>query len=326
MNPTTSSWAGVAAGQREEMQRALTISTAGSILVQAFINRVVQALTLRWLGVQSQLDRRPGQGPAAYINRRSVGTTYGEWLADTSEPTEDTGTYTQVSFQYRTLVTRGKITRRLQATGRTYADTMALELQARVDDISAVFEDGLVIGNNAASSNQINGLLTMINAVSGQVVGNTTAAVGDGLRLSKLDEAIDKVKGNDSDKLIFTSLKGNRLINAALQAQQRFNDVTVVRAGFRVGTYQDIPIIKSTGFPDTLVWSGSATSITAFTGGTSTAIAIVNRSMIWIEDLVPLTVYPLARASSQYDSFDLALDTVLVHANTLGGVILGGLA
>lgn len=323
MNP---SWVGAAGPQREEMQRALTVSSAGTILVQQLINRVVQALTLRYLGVQSTLDHRPGSGPGAYVNRRAVGTTYGEWLADTTDPTEDTGTYTQANFPYRTLATRGKVTRKMQAIGRSYADSLALEIGNRVDDISASFEDGLVVGDNNANAQQINGLLTVINAVSGQVVGNTTANVGDGLRLSKMDEAIDKVKGNPSDKVIYGSLKGKRLLNAALQAQQRFNDDTTINGGFRVLTYDGIPVITSTGVPDVLVWSGTATKVTAFTGGTSTALIVVNRSLVWIEDLTPLTVFPLARASSQYDSFDLALDTALVYGNTLGGAILGGLS
>lgn len=323
---TSPTWGGAAAQQREEMQRALTVSSAGSVLVQQLINRVVQALTLRYLGVQSTLDHRPGSGPAAYVNRRSVGTTYGEWLADTTDPTEDTGSYTQTSFTYRTCATRGKVTRRMQAIGRSYADTLALEIANRVDDISNVIEDGLVIGDSNANANQINGLLTLINAVSGQVVANTTASVGDGLRLAKLDQAIDIVKGNNADKVIFASLKGKRLINAALQAQQRFNDSTEIAGGFRVLSYDNIPVIATTSMPDTLVWNGTATKVTAFTGGTSTALAIVNRSMLWIEDLTPLTVYPLARASSQYDSFDIAWDGVLVLHNTLGGAILGGLA
>lgn len=323
---TNPSWVGAAGPQREEMQRALTVSSAGTILVQQLINRVVQALTLRFLGVQSTLDHRPGSGPAAYINRRAVGTTSGEWLPDTTDPTEDSGNYTQASFTYRTLATRGKVTRKMQAIGRSYADTLALEIGNRVDDIAAVYEDGLVIGNTAASANQINGLLTLINAVSGQVVGNTTANVGDGIRLSKVDKMIDVVRGNNTDKVIFGSQLGKRLLNGALQAQQRFVESTEINGGFRVMTYDGIPVITSTGIPDVLVWNGTASQVTAFTGGTSTALICVNRSLVWIEDLTPLTVFPLARASSQYDSFDLAMDTALVYANTLGGSILGGIS
>lgn len=319
------SWIGVG-NQREEMQRALTVSTAGSILVQNVINRVVQALTLRYLGVISALQHKPGDsGSQATIDRRAPGTTSGQWLPDTTEPDEDTGTYTQATFPYRTVLSRSKLTRKLQRNARSYADAMAMEIMFRLEDHTDVIEDGLVVGNSAANANQINGLLTLINAQSAQVVANTTANVGDGLRLSKLDEAIDKVRGNDSDKIIFASLKGRRILNAALQAQQQFNDKREIDAGFRVRTYDDIAIVPTTKIPDVLVWAGAG-SVNAFTGGTSTALIIVNRNHVWIEDQTPTSVLPLAKASSQYDQFDIFTDLALVLANTNGASILGGLA
>lgn len=315
-----------AGAQREEMQRALTVSTAGSILVQSVINRVVQALTLRYHGVWSTLTHKPGSGPAAYINRRAPGTTNGQWLADTTEPDEDTGTPTQATFTYRTALSRAKVTRRMQAIGRSYADAMAQEMGGRVEDLTEYIEEGLVQGNNAASANQISGLLTLINAVSGQVVANTTANAGDGLRLAKLDETIDKVRGNPSDKVIFASLKGRRLLNNALQAQQRFNEAVDIDAGFKVMSYGDIPIITTTKIPDTLTWVGASAAITVFSGSTTTALIVVNKNELWIEDLTAMSVLPLAKASSQYDQFDIFWDGVLVQANTLGAAILGGLA
>lgn len=315
-----------AGAQREEMQRALTVSSAGSVLVQSVVNRVVQALTLRFLGVWSTLTHKPGMGPAAYINRRAPGTTSGQWLADTSEPDEDTGTQSQVSFTYRTAVSRAKVTRRMQAIGRNYADTMAYEIGHRVEDLTDYIEEGLVTGNNTANANQISGLLTLINAVSGQVVANTTANGGDGLRLAKLDETIDLVRGGPEDKIIYASLKGRRLLNNALQAQQQFNDETEIDGGFRVMTYNGIPVVTTTKIPDTLTWVGASSAITVFSGSTTTALIVVNKNENWIEDLTPMSVLPLAKASSQYDQMDVFWDGVLVHANTKGGAILGGLA
>ncbi len=315
-----------AGAQHEEMQRALTVSTAGTVLVQTLINRVVQALTLRFLGVWNTLTHKPGSGPAAYINRRAPGTTSGQWLADTTEPDEDTGTPSPTSFTYRTIVGRIKVTRKMQAIGRSYADTLAFELGHKVEDLTNEIESALVIGNSAANANQINGLLTLINAVSGQVVANTTANGGASLSLAKLDEAIDKVRGGPQDKIIYASLKGRRLINNALQAQQRFNDETEIDGGFRVMTYNGIPIVTTTGMPDTLTWVGASTAITVFSGSTTTAIVVVNKNENWIEDLTPMSVLPLAKISSQFDQADVFADTTLVHSNTLGAAILGGLA
>ena len=79
-----SSWLGSDEATRQRFQRAteLDVSGAGSELLQTFINRTVQMLTLREFGVQSVLDRRQGQGDAEYINQRTAGTTGGEWVAD----------------------------------------------------------------------------------------------------------------------------------------------------------------------------------------------------------------------------------------------------
>ena len=111
-------WLGaVDPARREAFERALNVAGAGSTLLQTFINRTVQQIHLRELGAAAVLPRRPGQGNAAYINRRAPGSA-ADWVADTDAVTEATGTYTQVSFPYKTLATRGKVTRKLQATGR----------------------------------------------------------------------------------------------------------------------------------------------------------------------------------------------------------------
>lgn len=329
MGASTSSWIGTPDPERRELiNRALNVSGAGSVLLQTFINRVVQQLTLRELGLQAVLDRKPGSGNAAYINRRSAGTTGGAWVADTDTATEETGSFAQASFTYRTLLTKGKVTRALQSRGKTYGDVLAQELAGKAEDFADLLEDGLITGNTAASSNQINGLLTLVNAqASTQVIANTTASAGDDLVLAKLDEAIDAVKGGDNpaDLVIVGSKAGVRKLNNELQAQQVFNDVTEIAAGFRVRTYDGSPIIRSTRMPDTLVGATNQTQINTFTGGTTTALAIVNRRYVWIEELEPQTVVPLAKDTSQYDQFEIYWDGALVFANTRGAALLIGI-
>lgn len=311
--------------RRQLIGRALTVSGAGSVLLQTFINRVVQQLTLRELGLQAVLDRRMGQGNAAYINRRTADATAGAWVADTDTGTESTGSYAQVSFPYRTLLTQGKVTRKLQATGRTYGDALARELEGKAEDFADKLEQGLITGDSNADANQINGLLTLVNAISTQYIANSTAA--DDLVLSKLDQAIDQVKGSDNpaDCVIIGSKAGCRKLNAELQAQQQYNDTVEVGAGFRVRSYDGIPIIRSTRMPDTLN-ANSSGYITHFTSGATTALAVVNRRYVWIEELTPQTVMPLAKDSSQYDLFEIYWDGALVLSNTFGAALLTNLS
>jgi hypothetical protein len=318
-------WLGAADPQRREaFERTLTVAGAGSVLLQTFINRTVQQLHLRELGASAVLPRRPGQGNAAYINRRTPGTA-AEWLDDTTEPTTAEGSYAQVSFAYKTLVTRGTVTRKLQATGRSYGDVLAGEITGRTGDFSDTFETGLITGDIAVDANQFDGLITLIQGTASQIVLQTTVAAGDALTLEKLDEAIDVVKGSAArnDLVILASYKGKRILNAALQAQQQFNDMVEIAAGFRVRTYDGIPIVTTTALPDVLTFDGS--TITAYSGAATTALIIVNTRYVWIEELTSLTVMPLAKRSSQFDEFDLFWDGVLVLANTLGASILVGI-
>ena len=56
---SNSSWFGADASTRERFQRAteLNVTDAGATLLQSFINRTVQQLTLREFGAQAVLPR-----------------------------------------------------------------------------------------------------------------------------------------------------------------------------------------------------------------------------------------------------------------------------
>jgi hypothetical protein len=314
-------------GRREAFQRALNVAGAGSVLLQTYINRTVQQLHLRELGVSAVLPRRPGQGNGAYINSRTPSSVVVStaWVSDTDSVPEASGTYAQRSLLYRTLALRGRVTRALQAKGRSYGDVLAGEIAGRTGDYTAAYEDALVIGDNALEANQFDGLITLTQATASQIVLQTTAVAGDALTLEKLDETIDAVKGAGTreDLVIFASFKGQRLLNGLIQAQQQFNDVVEAGAGFRVRSYDRIPIVTTTAMPDVLTFDG--TKVTDYSGAATTAIIVVNTRYVQIEELTPMTVMPLAKTDSQFDEFDLFGDSVLCNDNELGSAILVGI-
>jgi len=322
------SWLGKFDPERaEQVQRALNVANVGTILLQTNINRVVEMITLREFGAQAVLPRKVGSGDKAYINRRAAGTTGAEWVNDTESATEDDGTYTQADFGFKTLLTKVSVTRKAVKQGRSYGDVLGIELTGKSEDFANALENALFVGDTAANSKSISGMLTLIGDVSGQTIANTTADAGDEITLDKVDEAIDLVKGSAgrSDLMIFGSQAGLRKVNSALQAQQIFSDRVTIGAGFRVKSYDEIALVVSTSMPNTLVWNGSAAKITAFTGGTTTALVIVNTRYVYLEELTPVTVMPLARTTSQSESLEMFWDGVLVLKNTLGASILGGI-
>ena len=333
-----SNWIGGDQSTRQRFERALNVSNSGSSLLQTFINRTVQLLTLREFGLQAVLSRRAGQGDAEYINRRDAATG-GVWVNDTTAGVDATGTYNQVSFPYRTLITRGKITRKLQATGRSYSDILALEMSAKAEDFANALEAGFLNGDTAgkitgaaANANICNGFLTLIQGVNSfggdQLVNNNAgSAANAALSLTKLDEAIDRVKGASqrSDLAIIGSFAGIRQVNSALQAQQRFSDVREIAAGFRVRTYDGIPLVVSTAMQNDLDFHASGI-LKSHTGSNGTALLVVNTRYCYISELTPTTVMPLAKSDSQFDEFDMFWDGAPVLSNTLGASLLTNLA
>jgi len=313
-------------GRNEAFQRSLTIGNAGTVLFQSAVSKTLQLLTNRALGVQSTLPRKSWTGDGYYSVRRTAANTGAAWVADTDTPVTSEGGMTRVKFGFKTLLGQITITRKLIDQGSTWGDIMANELIGKTDDFIAQLESTSIVGDATASANQIDGLMTLIGAVSGQTIANTSVAGGDSLYLNKLDETIKAVKGhsNKAALRIFASFLGARLINNALQAQQRFVNMVDIEGGFTVDSYQGIPIVESTGIPDDLNWDGSAHP--TFTSGSTTAIIVVNTTYVFYAELNPLTVLPLARTTSQSEALDLYADLTLVLDNTLGGAILGGLA
>ena len=77
-------------------------------------------------------------------------------------------------------------------------------------------------------------------------------------------------------------------------------------------SYNGIPVLISSQIPDTCTVNSNCTDITALTGGTLSAIFAVDTSKVFVAELTPLTVVPLAKTSSQYDAFDIICDETLV--------------
>lgn len=327
-------WTG--SGREQQIRAALDVSNAGADLLQTFINRTVQQLTLREFGLQAVLPRKAGSGDAEYINQRTAGSVGAVWEDDTTDAAAETGTYAQVSFSYKTAVTRGTVTRKLQATGRTYADVLALELSAKSEDFANQLELGYLRGQakydggNLDSIDAPKGFITMVFANQGQIVAAGTTVPGD-LTLSKLDEAIDLVKGSAArqDLVIVGSFAGLRQVNSLLQADQVFNDVTEVAAGFRVKTYDGIPLVVSTAMPNDALFD--AVNGKVFRGASGAAISnstilmVLNKRYCYISELTPTTVLPLAKTTSQNDSFDMYWDGAPVLSNTLGAAAVSNI-
>ena len=344
-------WSNLNRDNRQRLERAVY---SGDNLFQTYIDRTVQMLTLRELGLISVLPRIQGSGDKVYVNNRTPNATLAAWEKYGSAADEDdgpgtatSGTYAQNSFRYQTLSTRGKVTRKAMAVGRSYADVLALEMAAKAEDFAAQLEESFIYGcfgvaqdgSTAANSAPI-GLLSLIEGTGGiddQVLSGQLTGGTDGntqvLTIRQLDELVDRVKGsaNRSDLAIVGSYAGIRQVNALLQSTQQFIDKTEIDAGFRVRTYDGIPLITSTAILDTLKSVGSASAtrqgtVKAKTGGKATQLFCINMRHVFHGVLTPMTVMPLAKTTSAYDEFDIFEDCTIAMANKLGAAVLNDVA
>ena len=318
-----------APGQREAIARSLTVSNASDKVTTALVSSLLQQLNNVQLGARTQLRRIPGAGTNYQTPKRTVSNTLAEWLADGTAPTEDAGTWDYDTWSYKTIGTRFRVTRKAQAQGMQWGDLIATEALHKGEDFMRQEEVTIFQGdatNNLPTANAPNGLLTLIgSSVSGQRVANTSVTAGDTLSLQKLDETIAKVRGreNKANLRIFASERGHILLNAVLQADQVFQNQTMVAAGFVVQTYHGIPIVESSGIPDAMTWSG--TRILAYSGGATTALVVVNLTHAYLVVLTPMTIEQVSATTAQYQDYEMFADEAIVLDNQYGAAYLGGI-
>jgi len=299
----------------EELKKALDTAAAGSALNQPAIDKVLAEIIERNNPLRMNFPRKPGSGSASIHNQRTARTDTGEdgakFVNDTEEPTESRGVYGQASFAYKTILRRGKVTRKLQAQGKSLLDIEAEEIENALQDVRDIEEQNLIVGDSAANAKQFDGLRKLVPAGQQKAAGTN----GGALSLKLLDETIDLVIGNPS--MIIMSKAMSRDLNALLQAQQRFQETAEVNGGFRVPTYQGIPIFKTIWQPTNEVQGTSSV--------TQSLYVLETGPDLFTSVLTELTMERLAKKSSQGAEFDIFEDLSLVLKNPLKAARLKGL-
>lgn len=301
-----------------DLKRALTDSDITSVLEDVDIRETVANLPNNRNAFRMNVPRKgpPSAGQsAAVVTRRSAGNTAAEFVADDATLTEDTGTYSQVTFTYRTVAIEMKVTTLAQLIGANYLDVFATEAELKAEDW-ANFEEKAIITETTSTSNAFDGLNELVP--SGQVVKMTTTVTSDGtggasLTEKKVRQAIDQAKGlsqvfrDDEGRpsgMILTSEGGGREFDALIASRQTLNDAKMdVAGGFRLSSYDGLPIFRTSTYGSSIFFSNSKPSNSELTGttGSTTVAYFVNLEEFWVEELEPFRVVPLAKTDSQFD-------------------------
>lgn len=297
------------------LKKSLGESDISSLYQSRELDKVLVKLVDYLNPLRQNMDRKSGSGTGYQNYRRAAGLTANAFsdnidVIETDSIEEKAGAYTELYLPYKTIASRGRVYRRVQKTGASVADLLREEIEGKAIELRDAEERRVFWGNSpTANSKQFPGLNSYMNSNTGQIVALTNTGVGVTLTLEALDQAIDLNLGYPG--LILTSRTGRRKLNALLQAQQRFVDSIEIRGGFKVMSYNGIPVLPCTNIPDTLNITSGGT-ISALTGGSTTCFWFIDLQEVFMSVLTEVTMMPLARTTSQYEEFDMFMDETLV--------------
>lgn len=300
--------------------KILTYSGSSGALVLEAIDRVIEHMVNYKNVVRANVPRVPGESDNYRVSRRTAGTTLGEFIAETGDFVDSTGSRAKASFPYKTCGTRGKVGRFAQATGRSFANVLLDEIEGKVEDFKDYEEWALFFANTDAVATQWKGLHYLTD--SGNVIGCTASAANGSLTLAYMDQLWDETQRTPD--VAFMSAKTKRGVHALLQGSQRFINSVTVNGGFVVETYNTTPLLVSSRIADTMAWDGSAVS--SLTSGSGQIIYTAMTDKFFIAELTALTMMMLARTTSQWEGFDLFEDATPVNRSIYGTAYLSGFA
>ena len=302
---------------QNEIKRSLDYAGTGGVLIQPEVDKIIAEIIEYKNPLRQNIPRKQRNSDSWLLNRRSAAAanTVAQWVTDIAEPDIDRSEQSRITFQFRTLLARGKVTRFAQDAGRSYKDVLSEEIETRSRAFRDMEETAMFYG--AVANLEPDGLNVLITG--NQRIAQGTTLGGDAFTLGALDETLDACAG--APDIIVTSKSGRRVINAALQGIQRFVNTTEVKGGFRVMAYDDIPVYASTNVLNTYYWDG--TNQLGATGDT-TNIFVADTNEFWVGYMNDVSVSPLSKTSSQFDSFDIYEDVAFVMRSTIHHATLEG--
>src|SRR5216684_1117655 len=163
-----------------------------------YFDRTIDRMLVELMDFQNpfrqMLRRQPGAGASYMVRTRTPGVTAGTDVNDTDTFVEDTGSFGDVNYPYITMGTQGKVSRRVQKTGRLITDLLAEEIEAKAREMRDFEEQRTFWGNGfATNSKQLLGLNYQMDNHTGQIVALTNTGTGVDLTLTKIDQVMDLV-------------------------------------------------------------------------------------------------------------------------------------
>ena len=238
-----------------ELEEALT--AAG---VSALIQKVIDPLLLEYQRRYSPLMRvipSKAWSSTTYNFNTRTSRVPGGFVSDGGARPVGNSTYVQNPVTIRQLQAVGAVTGFAQeVTKSLIGDLRQQEIASAVQGLMWDIETALCWGNDPATAlgpyPQFNGLAALCKQFTGTGSNPQNAVDENGAALTTglLDQLIDLVESNaaapvGSQYMFVMSSTANSRIAQLVTQLQRFMNTVDVAAGLNIGSYRDIPIIKS---------------------------------------------------------------------------------
>lgn len=230
-----------------DILKALSTLNSGAYLIPEVVDPGIRDYIGKEPVLLNAVNHVPWATNTYFIRKRTAQPTV-SWKADGGTlPAAQNSTYAKVSKSVRYVYARGEVTGPEQRAAGSLVNAMAEEIQVQGRALAMNLSNRIAAATGA--SEEIEGIVHQIVTDSDtNAGGGEMDASGAYLTLEMLDEAIDNSRGEVD--LIVTSRPVRRTINSLLQSQQVFNDRVEIQAGFRVLSYDGIPIVTDLNWED----------------------------------------------------------------------------
>jgi hypothetical protein len=233
-----------------DIDRALSTlgATTGDKLIPEVIDPVIRDYVQKNAAILNIVNRVAWPDSNVYTIRKRTARPTATWSPDeASLPSAVRSSYAKATKTVKYLYIKGSVTGPLIQASGSVVNALQTEIQVLSEQIALELGTKLYTGNSGSAPDQLDGIVTQIPTSTPGDEGGTTDLASNNFTLNDIDKMLDDTKG-EAD-VILLSWAARRRLNSLLQPQQRFQS-TEIGAGFRVQTYDGIPLIPDRVWDD----------------------------------------------------------------------------
>lgn len=226
------------------------VDTTERALIRQDLETVITRVDMKGMPLRKRWARTPANGLThEYTQRVSLGSPTSSFYPDGQLPPDGTTRYLRKGKQVKCIGEVGRVTGLMIAAGRSFADQLALEQQARMVSVLQAEENGLlwgdatqgtVITNSDGSQTieylQFDGLARIISNEGGISFSASGFSSGSKLSIPLINSVIQNIYDNLGEPTaIVVGSREKRFFNELLQSLVRVNGDAIVHTERSLG-------------------------------------------------------------------------------------------